>query len=834
MSVFYYAGVVDYISGTVVWSLDWVETSPGIIPYIDNTGLPQGKVGIVFTDPVDGGATGTLTVTATVNGLPAVGGITAVVPEPPAVACCWIQSALDPSTINLFHFNDTGSVYADSAQPPRDVTSTAEMYQSPLNSFCGNSLYLGSNIGDNINLSEYNFSTFSGITYEFSIYNPTISAFGDSDTILFEATLRDNGGSQAVLRGIISQSLFNPTTLVLVDVPTFSLQIPMVIPNEEWTVFGICYNYSTNTLTVYKNGINMFSQNMDGIWGPNGIGDQTPATFSLKSGSHCFLDEYRSSNQELYTGISYDPLYPSVGCAPILCSYMQSRYDACTTNLWHFNGNAGNFIYDELTYNYGELFGDISQTALYVFCQKCLYLGTANTEYTLAQGYNPSLPIESGVTFEFALLNPGAGFYYGRQDLFTSVLADFGEGQAQLHGYLDYFSPATLVLAWGYFDPALIEIPLTVDTWMIIAISVDYAAKTIMVYVNGTRVLIEPFDSSSSPISYPGSFTLFTGSSIYFDEFRRSKTPRYSGASYDPTMIPACTPTPAPPFAFFDGTFPVTNNVPSLWDFTDTSWNNPTSWAWDFGDGSPIDNTQNPSHTYTVPGTYTVSMTATNAYGSSTQTKIDMVTVYPPATDPLYTWVPTNGSLTGASIVGMSNEVIQWNTFGSGNFIYARTATPISGKTYCEFSTYTGPGLMYSGFGVQENPINLFYVNNPNGGSIFSRRDGTSGCGLGSAGFYNGSVATNNASYSFTTNIIGIAFDPATRRLWFSIDGVWVSGDPATNTAPTMTLAGGSTFYFTMGAYSCNVTSTFTGYQISPNLLTQAYTPPAGFSRYQP
>ncbi|HEX2899697.1 MAG TPA: PKD domain-containing protein, partial [Bacteroidia bacterium] len=50
--------------------------------------------------------------------------------------------------------------------------------------------------------------------------------------------------------------------------------------------------------------------------------------------------------------------------------------------------------------------------------------------------------------------------------------------------------------------------------------------------------------------------------------------------------------------------------VPLLVNFTDLSTGNPTSWLWDFGDGN-TSTTQNPSHTYTAPGTYTVSLTVT-------------------------------------------------------------------------------------------------------------------------------------------------------------------------------------------------------------------------------
>jgi PKD repeat protein len=51
--------------------------------------------------------------------------------------------------------------------------------------------------------------------------------------------------------------------------------------------------------------------------------------------------------------------------------------------------------------------------------------------------------------------------------------------------------------------------------------------------------------------------------------------------------------------------------------FTDTSSGSPTSWSWNFGDGSPLDTRQNPDHNYANPGTYQVTLTVTNAFGQS-------------------------------------------------------------------------------------------------------------------------------------------------------------------------------------------------------------------------
>jgi len=67
------------------------------------------------------------------------------------------------------------------------------------------------------------------------------------------------------------------------------------------------------------------------------------------------------------------------------------------------------------------------------------------------------------------------------------------------------------------------------------------------------------------------------------------------------------------------GTVPLTVN------FTDASANSPSAWVWTFGDGG-WDTTQNPSHTYTVPGIYTVSLTATNNGGSNTYSAPGFIT----------------------------------------------------------------------------------------------------------------------------------------------------------------------------------------------------------------
>ncbi len=65
--------------------------------------------------------------------------------------------------------------------------------------------------------------------------------------------------------------------------------------------------------------------------------------------------------------------------------------------------------------------------------------------------------------------------------------------------------------------------------------------------------------------------------------------------------------------------------VPFTVQFNDTTSNTPMAWNWSFGDGqfSPL---QNPSHTYTVPGIYTIALKSENLYGNSTLQRTGYIT----------------------------------------------------------------------------------------------------------------------------------------------------------------------------------------------------------------
>jgi hypothetical protein len=118
---------------------------------------------------------------------------------------------------------------------------------------------------------------------------------------------------------------------------------------------------------------------------------------------------------------------------------------------------------------------------------------------------------------------------------------------------------------------------------------------------------------------------------------------RYLYLSASPPPPPVVT----APVANFSAS--VTSGVaPLTVNFTDTSTNSPTSWAWDIDNSGSTDyTTQNPSHTFSSAGTYSVKLTASNSGGSDVEIKTGYIVVSSPPTniinDPT-PWVFDNSS----------------------------------------------------------------------------------------------------------------------------------------------------------------------------------------------
>ena len=127
--------------------------------------------------------------------------------------------------------------------------------------------------------------------------------------------------------------------------------------------------------------------------------------------------------------------------------------------------------------------------------------------------------------------------------------------------------------------------------------------------------------------------------------------------------------------------------LPVTVQFTDTSSQyNLTGWNWSFGDGT-LNATQNPIHTYTIDGNYTVSLNVTNGRSNIT-IRQKYINALPPLPIVSFNATPRSGDypltvkFTNLSI----GCVTAWNwSLGDGTFNKSVNAT----RTYATWGNYT-------------------------------------------------------------------------------------------------------------------------------------------------
>lgn len=131
---------------------------------------------------------------------------------------------------------------------------------------------------------------------------------------------------------------------------------------------------------------------------------------------------------------------------------------------------------------------------------------------------------------------------------------------------------------------------------------------------------------------------------------------------------------------------PLSGTAPLTVQFTDSSTGNPTTWNWDFGDGSSSTK-QNPSHIYTTAGTYSVTLTAANDAVSDKITKSDYITAGSGPTAS-FTASTTEGEapLTVKFTDSSTGDPTKWSwNFGDGNTSSSQSPS----HTYYGAGTYT-------------------------------------------------------------------------------------------------------------------------------------------------
>ncbi|MEM1000280.1 MAG: PKD domain-containing protein [Bacteroidota bacterium] len=218
-----------------------------------------------------------------------------------------------------------------------------------------------------------------------------------------------------------------------------------------------------------------------------------------------------------------------------------------------------------------------------------------------------------------------------------------------------------------------------------------------------------------------------------------------------------------PPVADFVLAGPASGCLPLLVNFVDssrTALGNVTAWNWDFGDGSSA-NTQNPSHTYTTAGTFTVTLIATtDSACADTLVVPNLITTGTPPTANFPNTPMTTCYGDTASFTNLSTNATTY-TWNFGDTITSGSVNPIH--------VYALPGcydvsLIANNNGCRDTILRPSYV-----------------CVQGArADFTWSPVAVCDTPATFTFN--SIPNTPSLKWQWTLGDGTFASGPSVTHT----------------------------------------------------
>lgn len=145
-------------------------------------------------------------------------------------------------------------------------------------------------------------------------------------------------------------------------------------------------------------------------------------------------------------------------------------------------------------------------------------------------------------------------------------------------------------------------------------------------------------------------------------------------ASVTITVMPC--PTPVADFVASDTTICVGDCI----NFTDLTTNGPSSWSWTFsGAATPTSTAQNPPNIcYNAPGTFAVTLVATNSSGSGSLTKTGYITVNPPP-----------AAFAGADVTICSGQQTVLNGSGGAGYLWQPGNQPTASYTVTPAATTT-------------------------------------------------------------------------------------------------------------------------------------------------
>ncbi len=202
----------------------------------------------------------------------------------------------------------------------------------------------------------------------------------------------------------------------------------------------------------------------------------------------------------------------------------------------------------------------------------------------------------------------------------STVPTSVNIGGVTVNNYTDTISPFTLTTNAGYTENGAV----TTETSRSGKYALNATFTPSIPYLSGGFLNYTTTDTNITSSTWQSSITTTSNdaaaTTIYNNTTKQFTTT--SGAlaaktkySYNLSDIYAIA-----PIASFT-TNVSSGNVPFVVQFNDTSTYLPTSWLWNYSDGTTNDTTQNITHAFKDPGNYSVSLNATNLAGSNVTTQ---------------------------------------------------------------------------------------------------------------------------------------------------------------------------------------------------------------------
>ena len=216
------------------------------------------------------------------------------------------------------------------------------------------------------------------------------------------------------------------------------------------------------------------------------------------------------------------------------------------------------------------------------------------------------------------------------------------------------------------------------------------------------------------------------------------------------------------PVASFTGT-PTSGCAPLAVNFVSTAIASPafplTSYAWDFGDGSPTGTGPNPSHTYMAQGNYPVTMAVTDANGC---TSIISYSNYIHASKPAAAFTASDTLACVNQTISFFNTSASFTpltsswTFGDGGASAAANPT----HTYAATGNYTVRLIVTDANGCKDTLTRTAYIHITNVQAHFTMSDSTANCPPLTVNFTNTSISATSYFWTFGNGSTSTQIDP--------------------------------------------------------------------------